>query len=107
MIAKPDQRNRLMQKLKTETCVRRKERKLRMIESDEMTRLHKTKRSPGPPVEWKTGAPRERTFPASPHRTGRADFPHPALRSPSSGGLRRSLSRWLTFPTIRYSRHRS
>lgn len=24
------------------------------------------------------------TFPASPHRTGRAVFPHPALRSPSS-----------------------
>jgi hypothetical protein len=33
------------------------------------------------------------TFPAPPHRTGRADFPHPALRSPSSGGVRRNPSR--------------
>src|ERR1700693_5302940 len=28
-----------------------------------------------------------RTFPAPPHRTGRAVFPHPALRSSSSGGF--------------------
>jgi hypothetical protein len=28
-----------------------------------------------------------RTFPAPPHRTGHADFPHPALRSSSSGGM--------------------
>jgi putative transposase len=44
---------------------------------------------------------------APPHRTGRAVFPHPALRPSSSGGLRRNPSKWLTFPTIRYSRHRS
>jgi hypothetical protein len=27
-------------------------------------------------------------------------FPHPALRSSSSGSLRRNPSKWLTFPTI-------
>ena len=58
----------------------------------------------GAPVEWNAGAWRCRTFPASPHRTGRAVFPHPALRPFSSGGVRRRPSRWLTFPTMRYSR---
>jgi len=55
-------------------------------------------------VEWNAGAWRCRTFPASPHRTGRAVFPHPALRPSSSGSVRRRPSRWLTFPTMRYSR---
>jgi hypothetical protein len=32
---------------------------------------------------------------SSPHRTGRADFPHPALQSSSSGGVRRSPSRYM------------
>src|SRR5215831_12701725 len=34
------------------------------------------------------------------HTTGRAVFPHPALRSSSSGGLRRNPSKWLTLPTV-------
>ena len=36
---------------------------------------------------------RNRTFPAPPHRTGRAVFPHPALRPSSSGGVRRKPGR--------------
>ena len=63
-----------------------------------------TYQQPGALVEWNTGAWRCRTFPASPHRTGRAVFPHPALRPFSSGSVRRRPSRWLTFPTMRYSR---
>jgi hypothetical protein len=54
----------------------------------------------GAPVEYGAGASQCRTFPAPPHRTARAVFPHPALRSSSSDGLRRNPSKWLTLPTI-------